>query len=359
MTTNGDNTPPVTTLIFDVDDTLVSSITTFVMYRIVRSSWRFPRRIESTPIPPFCDLRNLPEDGDIGSSVGCWCVMWCDSLVVLLLYVCLFFCHSFCQYDVGTGFTAHRNGDSAQDFMVQKLGFPNRAEAKVIRDSYFEKYHATAKALQVAEAEGKFPPLPAGVESKSPRFDPKDLAEYWATNLNFSLLGGKKKELLRDFQDCPLKLVAFSNGPRKYVKRVLVELGLWEVFGEDRLFAVDDVLPHCKPEKEAFQKIFDALNVSAKECVMIEDSMKNTRQAKGFGMRTILIAGKGRKRSSQLETAAESKSTTGADASELTKPGDAPVEDDPAVDVCLEVVEEMRSVLPGLWETPARFESAS
>ena len=247
-------------------------------------------------------------------------------------------------YDVGTGFTAHRNGDSAQDFMVQTLGFPDRESAKSVRDSYFELYHSTAKALQVAEAEGKFPP--AGKESKSPRFDPKDLAEYWATNLNFSLLGGKKAELLQDFKDCPLKMVAFSNGPRKYVKRVLIELGLWEIFGEERLFAVDDVIPHCKPEKEAFQKIFDALGVTANECVMVEDSMKNTRQAKEFGMKTILIAGKDR------------KTTSGADACRIL-PGDAPVEEDPAVDVCLETIEEMRSVLPGLWETPSRFEKAA
>ena len=256
-------------------------------------------------------------------------------------------------------FTAHRNGDGAELFMVEKLGFPDRAAAKEIRDQYFEKYHSTAKALTVAETEGKLPPAPEGEKSKTPRFQAKDLAEYWATNLNFDLLGSPKKELLQDFKDCPLKLVAFSNGPRKYVRRVLVELGLWEVFGEDRLFAVDDVLPHCKPEKEAFQVVFDAMGVSASECVMIEDSMKNTRRAKELGLKTILVAGKGRKRSSRLAAAAEGKAAGGADASELTKPGDAPVEDDPTVDVCLEVVEEMRSTLPGLWETPVRFETVA
>jgi len=255
-------------------------------------------------------------------------------------------------YDVGTGFTAHRNGDGAENFMVEKLGFPDRASAKKLRDVYFEKYHSTAKALSVAESEGKLPLAPDG---KSPRFKAQDLAEYWATNLNFALLGGAKIGLLEDLQACPLQMVAFSNGPRKYVKRVLVELGLWEVFGEERLFAVDDVLPHCKPEKEAFDKIFQKVGVKADECVMVEDSMKNVRQAKELGLKTILIVGKGRKRSSRLAAAAEGKEDCGADASELTKPGDAPIEDDPAVDVCLEVVEEMRAALPGLWESQARF----
>ena len=88
-------------------------------------------------------------------------------------------------YDVGTGFTAHRNGYGAQQFMVEKLYFPSHQAAKVVRDKYFEKYHATAKALQVAESEGAFPPVPDDiVDAKEPRFDPADLAEFWATNVS-------------------------------------------------------------------------------------------------------------------------------------------------------------------------------
>ena len=67
--------------------------------------------------------------------------------------------------------------------MVERLHFPNVESAKKVRDHYFEKYHATAKALQVAEAEGAFPPVPDGVIEKKPRFDPVDLAEFWAANV--------------------------------------------------------------------------------------------------------------------------------------------------------------------------------
>jgi putative hydrolase of the HAD superfamily len=51
-------------------------------------------------------------------------------------------------------------------------------------------------------------------------------------------------------------MVAFLNGPRKYVKQVLEALGLFELFGEERLYAMDDVLPYCESEKEAFETIF-------------------------------------------------------------------------------------------------------
>ena len=59
-------------------------------------------------------------------------------------------------YDVGTGFTAHRNGDCVQQYMVDHLNFPSLQAAKELRDQYFAKYHATAKALTVAHAEGEF-----------------------------------------------------------------------------------------------------------------------------------------------------------------------------------------------------------
>lgn len=241
-------------------------------------------------------------------------------------------------YDAGTGFTASRNGQAAHQYMVEYLNFPDTASAKTVRDAYFARYHSTAKALQVAEREGQFPsPDPTKPhQNKNPRFDVEDMSEYWATNLNFDLLGGEKTALVHDLLDCPLKMVAFSNGPRRYVIRVLKELGMWgTVFTDETLFAVDDILPYCKPEEEAFAKIFERVGVSAEECVMIEDSMKNIRRAKELGLKTILIAG------------------PQSDESEESKPGDSPVRNDPAVDVTLERIEDLRCVLPGLWKEPA------
>ena len=61
-----------------------------------------------------------------------------------------------------------------------------------------------------------------------------------------------------------------------------------------------------------------------------------------MGMKTVLITG---------------KRSDATNESEATKPGDAPVVDDPAVDVAMETIEEMRRTLPGLWQTPAVFPS--
>ena len=240
-------------------------------------------------------------------------------------------------YDVGSGFTAHRCGDAVQEFMMEKLGFPDMESAKAVQRKYFAMYHSTSKGLTVAEKEGQFPKKSDSPDK--PLFETQDLSTWWAERLDYSMISAKST----DFQDelrglaKSVKILAFSNGPRKYVQRVLKELDLTEFFGDESLYCVDDVLPHCKPEKEAFQKIFDTAGVKAEECIMVEDSMKNIRCAKALGMKTILIKG--------IQKAENSANIA---ASEETKPGDAPKDSDPAVDVTLESVEQLKKVLPGL-----------
>lgn len=208
----------------------------------------------------------------------------------------------------------------------------------------FEQY---TQGLTAAEADGR---LPDGVT-----FDPKDLDQYWATNLDFSILGGPDSKCIETFQsivsnpDWKLNFVAFSNGPRKYVSRALKEIGLDSFFPPDKLFAVTDVLPYCKPEKESFDVVLKAVGADASNCIMVEDSMKNIRVAKSMGMKTILVVGKGRKRTGgHQRDSSDTKLDKNANNAEKTKAGDAPDETDPAVDAVVEVVSEIGEVLKEL-----------
>jgi putative hydrolase of the HAD superfamily len=254
-------------------------------------------------------------------------------------------------YDVNTKFTEKRNGTAVYEFMVQYLHFPNIEAAKVVRDEYFERYHSTAKGLQIAEQEGRLPPSENNdFDPDSPRFKVQELSNYWATHLDYSLLGGRKSKLIQDLVELrdisKVTLIAFSNGPRNYVIRVLQELGLWEtVFNPDTLFAVDDVLPYCKPEKEAFELIFTklGLHVLPNECIMIEDSMKNIRSAKALGMKTVYVTG------SSTKSIAEKGVVEVTDSLNESS--------DPNVDVAIETIEQLRDTLPNLWHSPAIFKT--
>ena len=95
--------------------------------------------------------------------------------------------------------------------------------------------------------------------------------------------------------------------------------------------------PTANRNGKAFELIFEQLGISSpEECIMVEDSMKNIRQAKAIGMKTVLI--------------------TGQEESGRILPEDKPEVSDPAVDCSMATIEEFRNKLPGLWETPAKFE---
>lgn len=178
--------------------------------------------------------------------------------------------------------------------------------------------------------------------------------EYWANNLDFSLLGGPDPKCIEMFESISnnpnwnLNIVAFSNGPRKYVSRALKEIGLDSYFPPENLFAVTDVLPHCKPDEGSFDMVLKSIGAKAEECIMVEDSMKNTRAAKALGMKTILVVGKGRRKGTAASVNESGELNKKANDAEATKAGDSPDETDPAVDAVVEVASEIGDVL-NMW----------
>jgi putative hydrolase of the HAD superfamily len=224
-------------------------------------------------------------------------------------------------YPIESGFTGHRNGTIVQDFMVQHCGFATREAARLVRDEYFARYHSTTKALVVAAAEGA---LPAGARCLQDLGGAeKALGDYWAQKCEFRAfltpaIEPPLIEALAELKALGLKLVIFTNAPKAYGLRVLETLQLRQFFQTEHIFAVDDVLPACKPEPVAFQKVLDQVGSVASRCVMFEDSMKNIRGCKKLGIGTILLTGTPGK---------------GGDAS--SKLDDLPSAQDPAVDAVL------------------------
>merc|ERR1712176_1133593 len=111
-------------------------------------------------------------------------------------------------------------------------------------------------------------------------------------------------------------------------------LGLRSLFSDTCVFGVEDVMPACKPEAEAFQKVFKAIGTAPERAVMFEDSMKNVRACKALGMHTVLID----------ESGGEG-AIAGGEAALL---GDQANRDDPAVDYVMTRVEQIDSLIPSL-----------
>lgn len=162
------------------------------------------------------------------------------------------------------------------------------------------------------------------------------MSKYWATKCNFTEYIQRDEPLIQVFKHLKasgLHIVAMTNAPRAYGVVVLETIGIREFFKDELLFGVDDVLPNCKPELEAFNKVLvkvreatgDA-SIELSDCVMFEDSMKNVRGAKKAGMGTVLVvAGEGLHDTNCTE--------------------DAGNVDDPTVD---HVIRVAKDILPGL-----------
>ena len=82
--------------------------------------------------------------------------------------------------------------------------------------------------------------------------------EYWAAHCDFSSFLHPEPPFisaLEELEALGLKLCIFTNGPRAYAMKVLERLEVKRFFADERIFAVEDVLPACKPEAAAFNKV--------------------------------------------------------------------------------------------------------
>lgn len=237
-------------------------------------------------------------------------------------------------YPVSCGLSDHRMANVTIRFMVDHLGFTSNEAAAQVWKEYIQRYHSTLKGLAVATEEGRLPKP----------FRQEELGKFWAENCEFERFIGPDLELIDTLQslrdEAGFKMVAFTNAPRLYGLRVLDILGIRNFFPDDHVFAVEDLMPACKPQREAFEHVLRAVGARPERSVMFEDSMKNIRASRAFGMHTVLVS--------------EHIESVGGEANLL---GDIPQPDDPAVGVTVRRVSDIRIVLPSLWQ--GRFEVAS
>mmetsp|Transcript_27441 Transcript_27441/g.82370 ORF Transcript_27441/g.82370 Transcript_27441/m.82370 type:complete len:273 (-) Transcript_27441:21-839(-) len=230
-------------------------------------------------------------------------------------------------YPVSSGFSDHRNGPVVAKFMTAELGFASEAEALELRDAQFREHHSTLKGLKVASDEGRLPKP----------FDLYSLGRYWAEHCDYAGHLAPNPALraqLEELRALGYALVVFTNAPRAYGLRCLETLGVRDVFDDSKIFAVEDVMPACKPEAAAFEQVIKGAGAaSPASCVMFEDSMKNVRACKALGMTTVFVD--------------EARGAPGGEAALL---GDArTAADDGAVDATVRVIADMKEKCPWLW----------
>lgn len=145
----------------------------------------------------------------------------------------------------------------------------DRPRADFLRQDYWQRYGTTLAGLM---AEHDVDPAPYLHE---------------VHDIDFSALA-PDPELAQTLSDLPGRVIVYTNGCTPYAEKVLQGRGLSGVF--DAIYGVEhaDFLP--KPDRAAFEKVFEKDGVNPARSAMFEDDPRNLLAPHEMGMATVLVS---------------------------------------------------------------------
>ncbi len=152
-------------------------------------------------------------------------------------------------------------------FLMRALNLP-RAEAARLRHDYWQTHGTTLAGLMHHHG--------------------TDPHEYLADveKIDFSVLT-PNPALCAAIAALPGRKIVFTNGSRDYAKNATQALGIHDVFEE--YFGIDDTEFVCKPNTEAFHRVFAKAGIACDRAAMFEDDPRNLTTPHALGMKTVLV----------------------------------------------------------------------
>lgn len=86
----------------------------------------------------------------------------------------------------------------------------------------------------------------------------------------------------------PGRRIVYTNGSAPYAERVLAARGLSNLF--DAVYGVEHAQFRPKPERAAFEAIFERDGIEPRTAAMFEDDVRNLTAPHAMGMRTVHVA---------------------------------------------------------------------
>ncbi len=154
------------------------------------------------------------------------------------------------------------------DYVVQAIGV-DRAEADRLRSQYWRQYGTTLAGLMAEHDLDPDPYLHAVHQVDTSHMDPD-------------------AELADHIRSLPGRRIVYTNGSAPYAERVLEARGLNGLF--DAIYGVEHAGYRPKPEKAAFEAIFQQDGIDTTKAAMFEDDPRNLAAPHEMGMRTVHVA---------------------------------------------------------------------
>lgn len=92
--------------------------------------------------------------------------------------------------------------------------------------------------------------------------------------------------LIKSFKENNLKLAVATSSPKSRAERILELIDLKNKF---EVIITDEDFENSKPNPEIFITAAEKLNVDAKDCIVVEDSVNGIEAAKNAGMKAVAL----------------------------------------------------------------------
>lgn len=153
-------------------------------------------------------------------------------------------------------------------FVMARLDL-DRVATKVLRADYIRRYGSTLAGLMREHA-----------------IDPDDFLRD-VHDVPVESMLSRDDRLADTLESIALPRIAFSNGSRAYIRRVLETLGVHAHFSG--IFAIEDMDYIPKPKPEGYRKLIEFYGHAADSFVMVDDRHENVLTALSLGMYGIVV----------------------------------------------------------------------
>ena len=140
-------------------------------------------------------------------------------------------------------------------FIQEKLGLDEK-KAKELQTNYFYKYNTSLNGLMLHH-----------------NVIGDEFLKY-VHDIDISFM--KEDKIMRnELENLNMEKFIFTNGSAEHAQNILKRLGIYDIFGKEKVFDIKDAGYVPKPEAQTFDLMVKKFGINPKETIYIEDIAKN------------------------------------------------------------------------------------
>ena len=140
-------------------------------------------------------------------------------------------------------------------FIQEKLGLDEK-KAKELQTNYFYKYNTSLNGLMLHH-----------------NVIGDEFLKY-VHDIDISFM--KEDKIMRnELENLDMEKFIFTNGSAEHAQNILTRLGIYDIFGKEKVFDIKDAGYVPKPEAQTFDLMIKKFGIKPKETIYIEDIAKN------------------------------------------------------------------------------------